>query len=277
VRLIYGFSTRIGFNEARQPRASWISKAFPDTCTGYHFLDAIREWLHDNLSEFLSVAEVLQAEGECGVGEAQAFVSHVQCEPLQYTLRHLHDDKIKYWIDYLILRACQKGEFKPLGIASLVRSIGNTIAVVDDECQYFSRLFCIFEAAATPNQRLEIRVSPQTLRAMESTLRVISSQDAKCRDDKHTEEIRVYIEQLGGHSRVDSMVVAGINSEAQRRNWNFRMSSANAAEEMMVLGAMMRALQERRTAQPSPSTMGHSGNCVGSENDTSAERIHMSL
>merc|ERR1712232_1405441 len=142
-----------------------------------------------------------------GVGAAQVFISHVQVEPIHDTLRHL-DGSVGtlWWLDYVILRQCQAGQFSPNEIAAVVHSIANTIAAIDDDSVYFGRLFCIFELAATPTGALTMRMSDQQLINM-STMSgsqnlLISSSTAKCRHDEDTQQITSTINELGGHVRL---------------------------------------------------------------------------
>merc|ERR1712151_904501 len=68
----------------------------------------------------------------------------------------------------------------------------------------------------------------------------ITSKDAKCRSVEDSKTIHAFINDLGGHERVDALVVFGINAEARRRNWAFRLQSADSQEAMYVIGTMIR-------------------------------------
>jgi len=55
--------------------------------TGYDFAYAIRQWLDENGHSDKSVCEVLLAEGDDAVGPAHTFLSHVQSQNLDATVR----------------------------------------------------------------------------------------------------------------------------------------------------------------------------------------------
>ena len=87
------WKTRLSADDVRAIRSDypeslwWIAKTYGDRVTGYDLAEAIKVWLKNNNAEDKSVCEVLKERGWEGVGEAEVFLSHVQAESPEDTLR----------------------------------------------------------------------------------------------------------------------------------------------------------------------------------------------
>eukprot|EP00929_Paragymnodinium_shiwhaense_P070616 TRINITY_DN35762_c0_g1_i4.p1 TRINITY_DN35762_c0_g1~~TRINITY_DN35762_c0_g1_i4.p1 ORF type:complete len:350 (+),score=35.18 TRINITY_DN35762_c0_g1_i4:93-1142(+) len=144
--------------DAEKDRIDWITPAYGPDLTGYDFVHCLRDWHENNDITDVSSAEYLQAEGDRGVDYPIIFLSHVQSEPLEATLRVTKSvfwreaqkryGEVPFWLDYFVLRQCTR-DFDPEHIALVIKAISWTVATEDDDETYFSRLFCVFELAAT--------------------------------------------------------------------------------------------------------------------------------
>eukprot|EP00929_Paragymnodinium_shiwhaense_P046801 TRINITY_DN23811_c0_g1_i1.p1 TRINITY_DN23811_c0_g1~~TRINITY_DN23811_c0_g1_i1.p1 ORF type:complete len:189 (+),score=10.92 TRINITY_DN23811_c0_g1_i1:70-636(+) len=135
-----GYSRQKYFEDSN--REDWITPKYGSGLIGYDFVHSIRQWHNaNNLSE-CSAAEYLKMTGDAGVQSPVIFVSHVQSESLEDTLRVTRSyiwrraeklyREVPCWLDYLILRQC-KNDFNPLHISSVIESIAWTVAVEDSK------------------------------------------------------------------------------------------------------------------------------------------------
>ena len=142
----------------------WIAEKYGDRATGYDLAEAIKVWLKKNNAEDKSVCEVLKERGWWGIGETEVFLSHVQAESPDETLRamsdidrragparkgtkHLHS---KIWVDYFCLRQL-KNDFQTKQVEQLIRKTGAVYVYMDGKAtgsSYPTRSFCVFELAA---------------------------------------------------------------------------------------------------------------------------------
>merc|ERR1712203_1082780 len=125
--------------------------------------------------------------------------------------------------------------------------MGNhTIVIFDDSGTYLQRLFCVLELASTRAETLEIRMSESQLACIQSGVEdqslVLNCINAECRSKRDTKRIHSFINDMGGHHRVDAMVAHVINLQARQNDWNFHMRTADAEEELHVIAAMVNDL-----------------------------------
>eukprot|EP00929_Paragymnodinium_shiwhaense_P078471 TRINITY_DN40689_c0_g1_i2.p1 TRINITY_DN40689_c0_g1~~TRINITY_DN40689_c0_g1_i2.p1 ORF type:complete len:534 (+),score=67.00 TRINITY_DN40689_c0_g1_i2:193-1602(+) len=151
-------------------KEDWITKAFGRALTGYDVAVAVRQWLDVNGHRGESAAEVMRELGQESVGAATVFLSHVQVEPLEASLRWVNDSRwcvpgSKLWVDYFVLRQCQK-DFNVHFIEIVIVHISNTLAVEDEAQIYLTRSFCILEVAVTPPGALKFPLVPKRSRAV---------------------------------------------------------------------------------------------------------------
>eukprot|EP00929_Paragymnodinium_shiwhaense_P087788 TRINITY_DN47923_c0_g1_i1.p1 TRINITY_DN47923_c0_g1~~TRINITY_DN47923_c0_g1_i1.p1 ORF type:complete len:355 (+),score=47.61 TRINITY_DN47923_c0_g1_i1:82-1065(+) len=237
-----GFDRKAYFDRAG--KADWITSSYGAELVGYDFALCIRSWMEEHDKRQLSGAEVLAELGNAGVGPATVFVSHVQCEPLEATLKvvvaSLSVDK-KCWLDYVVLRQCVP-DFSPTYVETVIQSISYTLAVEDEANVYLTRSFCLFELAATPDEKLKFplntyrRECKQDYEDMaEDSVSDSSLEGLKCNAERHLWQVAVkvdscaasatrqedkvlvdkYIESRGGFKKVDSSI-----SRAIRQAWD---------------------------------------------------------
>eukprot|EP00929_Paragymnodinium_shiwhaense_P095470 TRINITY_DN56614_c3_g1_i1.p1 TRINITY_DN56614_c3_g1~~TRINITY_DN56614_c3_g1_i1.p1 ORF type:complete len:473 (+),score=51.95 TRINITY_DN56614_c3_g1_i1:79-1419(+) len=154
------FSRKAFFDsqETETKRFDWITSSFGEKLTGYDFVHCIRDWHKHSEQHEYSSAEYLRKEGYEGVGYPVVFLSHVQSEPLEATLRvtksslwaeaTANHGEPYFWLDYLILRQCTS-DFKPEYIVAVIQAISWTTCVEDERESYFDRLFCVFEVSSS--------------------------------------------------------------------------------------------------------------------------------
>eukprot|EP00929_Paragymnodinium_shiwhaense_P059229 TRINITY_DN29660_c0_g1_i1.p1 TRINITY_DN29660_c0_g1~~TRINITY_DN29660_c0_g1_i1.p1 ORF type:complete len:521 (+),score=54.84 TRINITY_DN29660_c0_g1_i1:105-1667(+) len=188
------FANKLG-RSSTKPQEDWITPAYGPALTGYDFGNCIRQWHKATGNEEISSAEYLQQEDyqqeedTPGVGDPRIFLSHVQSEPLEATLKvtesylwaeaRLKHGVVYFWLDYVILRQCMN-DFEPSHIVSVIQRIGWTVALEDERETYFDRLFCVFELASstmfagdeTRDVRLDVCPSEKTLEADDYWLRI---------------------------------------------------------------------------------------------------------
>ena len=157
-------------------RLSWIAKTYGNRVTGYDLAEAIKVWLKKNNAEDKSVCEVLKERGWEGIGETEVFLSHVQAESPQETLKamrkinirqgparrgtkHLHS---KIWVDYFCLRQLQN-DFQTQQVEQLIRKTGAVYVYMDGavtDNSYPTRTFCLFESAAAIENGATLMIRP---------------------------------------------------------------------------------------------------------------------
>eukprot|EP00929_Paragymnodinium_shiwhaense_P019065 TRINITY_DN13116_c0_g1_i1.p1 TRINITY_DN13116_c0_g1~~TRINITY_DN13116_c0_g1_i1.p1 ORF type:complete len:439 (+),score=125.77 TRINITY_DN13116_c0_g1_i1:74-1318(+) len=221
----------------QQKREDWITEAFGDKLMGYDFCMAIRRWFKQEEARLkkeskdgkvkskvcfpwtspdkpeevsptdLSGAEylLLQFQDKSGVGPATVFVSHVQSETIEQTLRWIQGGQsgameklnehlfgiadpsgIKLWLDYLVLRQCQD-DFEPLYVTLVIQHIGRTLVVEDDVEEkkggkpqgYLTRFFCIFEVASTPDKCLKFPLNKRRMEKLKEMYKGDLQEEAK--------------------------------------------------------------------------------------------------
>merc|ERR1712110_848334 len=112
----------------------------------------------------LSVLEVLLALDSPGVGLATHFFSHSQAETLAQTFEAMYNYMMSsysrssemlelpmFFIDYLCIRQCAKGDFKPKAVEAIIDAIGRTVLVLEPLCTptTLSRAWCVYEISCT--------------------------------------------------------------------------------------------------------------------------------
>jgi Leucine-rich repeat (LRR) protein len=137
---------------------------------GYDLCEHAKAWLSLYATErdadgrpLQSVCEVLLARGSREVRSANAFYSHLQSKRPRRTLECMElaastyyeelgvasADDVCFWLDYLVLRQCQK-DFHLVQVQTTISHIGATVVELDDTPrEYLGRSFCIFELYST--------------------------------------------------------------------------------------------------------------------------------
>jgi len=261
---------RVGFWTEKKAFASyvrdeqknpWITEAYgavktAEDLNGYDLNECIRKWLKESGNEKFSIVEVLEQEGNAGVGKADVFLSHVQSEKVKDTMVHIStmDDamtkrqktKVKsmwigtkasdgfsataavVWIDYFCLRQCQK-DFVPEQIVELVNQVGMTYVAFDQD--YLNRSFCVLESYATIKNRGFVACKPSTnndigeVRARKIKLSV-NTAEATTRSQEQKQLIDKYISSTIGHSKLDRVLARKMkNAVAQytRKDLTFNL------------------------------------------------------
>merc|ERR1712039_462069 len=110
------------------------------------------------------------------VGPADVVWSHQQYEPFLGTERQLNggsstlggmslacintlDAREFFWLDYFCLRQCQK-DFVPEVLVVLIGEVGLLYAQLDDQMDYLTRSFCIFELYAALKTKTTMHICP---------------------------------------------------------------------------------------------------------------------
>ena len=151
----------------------WIEAQYGDRPTGYDLAEAIKMWLRTNNAEGKSVCEVLKERGWTGIGTAEVFLSHVQAESPDETLRAMRNidkrfgvarklqyDKSKIWLDYVSLRQLQN-DFKPEQIVELIDQTGAVYVFMDGAVtgsSYTRRTFCILETSSAIERQATLMI-----------------------------------------------------------------------------------------------------------------------
>eukprot|EP00959_Pyramimonas_sp_CCMP1952_P247539 5174846-Pyramimonas_sp.AAC.1 len=92
-----GYSRKAAFEKCG--KSDYITPMCGPELTGYDFIESIKLWMTDTNNREWSVAEVWLSRKDRGVGMATLFVSHVQAQPLEATLKAVPDDA-HLWLDY---------------------------------------------------------------------------------------------------------------------------------------------------------------------------------
>ena len=160
----------------RDASLAWVTEMCGDKLVGYDLGSTIKCWLSDNGHNGKSVCELLLEEGSSHVGQAEAFLSHCQSEPISTCLLTIGrialfnttmHGKVKkalkreptVWVDYFVLRQC-KNDFVPEQIVSVIGAIGLTVIELDVHNRYLKRSFCILESYATVKEHSELVCLP---------------------------------------------------------------------------------------------------------------------
>lgn len=156
------------------------------------------------------------------------FYSHVQRPSLSSMMRSmklgwlLHksslppEDACFIWIDYLTLRQCV-ADFLPQAINALIRDIGCSLIELDQDFDYASRTFCIFEAWASIDSGAKVLciTFPQHKRLLDGS--PIDASAAQCRFPSDKALIDALVEASCGFAAVDSMVTEELLSAHRRQ------------------------------------------------------------
>jgi len=143
-----------------QERLGWLTEAMGNQTVGYDLCEAIKQWSKKHGTEHMSVCEVLKARGSRHVGKATVFWSHLQAKPVEHTVdcmrkglgahaSQLPTGRQFVWLDYVSLRQSQPGAFSLRDVRALIKKIDCTIAEIDEDLTWLTRLFCLFEGFVT--------------------------------------------------------------------------------------------------------------------------------
>jgi len=161
----------------------WITADYGNEMTGYDFAEFLKRWTRKSGNETWSLAEVWIAQKREQAQMAQVFVSHIQSQTLEATMKHVPHD-VPVWLDYLILRQC-RSDFRPEQIYGVIRFLckkRGALAILDEPLMYLKRSFCVFEIACADKGKLSIPAIDTNSKVSEAK---IDAQAADCRNKKH--------------------------------------------------------------------------------------------
>jgi len=220
----------------RASKNNWIES---DEIVGYDLQCAIQDALRENGLQDFSLAEVMLACGHPGVGLACVFLSHVQQETVQFTLKACKNYACKtwklaepfFWLDYFTLRQCQK-DFNLNKVFDIIKRIGNTVLVAEALHAVplaVTRTFCVYEVYSTVanhdghrSKRLSvIAVNEPTgrdlcTRLTKSGLKVDLAA-ASCRSEEDKQQIDQLILNSIGFERANDLCTQAL--DIAFRNW----------------------------------------------------------
>ena len=232
----------------------WIAEQYGDRLTGYDLAEATKMWLRLNHAEDKSVCEVLKERGWEGIGEAEVFLSHVQAESPDETLRAMRNinnrggparrgtkhEGSKVWVDYFCLRQLRQ-DFKPEEIEELIRETGAVYVFMDGEetrSSYPTRSFCALEFSSAVKGKAVIMIRPPsdgplappaygacaccTCECCCYTMPdySIDAAAATARRAEDKAKVDKFIEEGPGFARVNQVMQRELRSTATRRAWD---------------------------------------------------------
>jgi hypothetical protein len=156
----------------------WFAAAFPGADTskelvGYEICDVVRDCTKRYAWQLLSMLEILIALGCPGVGQATHFFSHSQAETLSQTYEAMINYMAStrdgrrmfelplFFLDYLCIRQCAKGDFKPKAVEVIIGAIGRVVLVLEPlrAPTTLSRAWCVYEISCTLRTNASLAVA----------------------------------------------------------------------------------------------------------------------
>lgn len=263
------YSRKAVFEE--RGKEDYITAMCGHELTGYDFAEKIKLWMKQNEYEEWSLAEVWLAGKRPGVGMATLFVSHIQAQPLETTLKSVPNDT-HLWLDYTILRQCQD-DFDPERVSGVIQYIskalhGTHVVLDEPQLSYLKRTFCIFEVACTAPDNLQIEMSEDTASMFLEGAFTIDAQAATSTSEKHKYFVDGYIiGQWGSYRRFNESVSAAFRAahrslaegseeapldttEREKREEELEQERSGAQEAAKVADEARRLLEDQKADAP---------------------------
>jgi len=232
----------------------WISKAFPTAnstaeedrkkcLVGYEVCNIIRDYHKDQGQQWerVSTLEVLHGKSCPGIGPATHFFSHSQAETVTQTLGGMHLTMVgtcwnfdqRLFLDYLSIRQCAKGDFKPSAVQQIIGNIGRTslfLAPVVDPI-VLKRAWCVYELSCTIRVGAKLVVIPEG-KDPRSLLNILESidclnvqlQDCEARDKADKDMIMEHIASGQGLATTNMLVAETVTAALNAWKENARMA-----------------------------------------------------
>eukprot|EP00929_Paragymnodinium_shiwhaense_P086269 TRINITY_DN46799_c0_g1_i1.p1 TRINITY_DN46799_c0_g1~~TRINITY_DN46799_c0_g1_i1.p1 ORF type:complete len:538 (+),score=70.28 TRINITY_DN46799_c0_g1_i1:64-1677(+) len=218
---------------------NWLETAFPsvDTdsfLTGYEICEEIRDFHQQHGLGHVSALEMLYGLDAPGVGAASHFFSHSQAENLHQTMCCLAqadkfiDGHPSFFVDYVCIRQCAKGDFKPHAVQAMITEIGCTVMGLTPvvEAIALRRAWCVFEVACTLRGRAKFMSVPylpvnatfkgSDWRKMKEHLQEglknirVSLEDCESRDPNDKDMVLAIIKETTGLDKANDLVAKAV-------------------------------------------------------------------
>eukprot|EP00929_Paragymnodinium_shiwhaense_P044147 TRINITY_DN22650_c0_g1_i1.p1 TRINITY_DN22650_c0_g1~~TRINITY_DN22650_c0_g1_i1.p1 ORF type:complete len:450 (+),score=73.15 TRINITY_DN22650_c0_g1_i1:95-1444(+) len=224
-------------DDVREP-PSWFAEAFASLetnmwLTGYEICDEIRALHKEHGLEHVSALEMLYSMNAPGVGAATHFLSHSQAENIMQTLLCMRFARIMtgahpiFFVDYVCIRQCASGDFKPQAVQEIIGTIGSTVMALTPtlEPTALSRAWCVFEVACALQSGGAFMAAPYYAEGTKEKYREsydllsralggvnIALESCKSRDPKDKEMVLAIMEQTTGVATANILVAEAARS-----------------------------------------------------------------